>query len=186
MITTRAREAGTKEHRAKQKWPRETHSVTYVLGLSNLSNLSRIDVQPPPSFLCCPRPPSHHPSILTSVSLVPALHLLMPNRLLVKRYSSILSTCINRLNTIWSALLSNSLSNSISPTHLVIPNSIHSWHFNQTAQTLHLKNIHFPSLSTSHTPCLCSLQRRSHNCSFISPLLGLYPQSSIAQHTFQR
>ena len=29
---------------------------------------------PPPSFLCCPRPPSHHPSSLTSISLVPAFH----------------------------------------------------------------------------------------------------------------
>ena len=28
------------------------------------------------SFLCCPRPPSHHPSSLTLVSLVPALHFL--------------------------------------------------------------------------------------------------------------
>ena len=30
VITTREREGGPKEHRAKQKWPRETHSVTYV------------------------------------------------------------------------------------------------------------------------------------------------------------
>ena len=59
-----------------QKWPCETHSVTYVPGLSTLSDLTSIDAQPPPSFLCCPRPPSHHPSSLTSVSLVPALHLL--------------------------------------------------------------------------------------------------------------
>ena len=41
---------------------------------------------------------------------------------------------------------------------LFIPNSIHSWHSNQTSQTLHLKDIHFPSLSTSHTACLCSVQ----------------------------
>ena len=63
----------------KQKWPSETHSVTDVPGLSTLSDLSRIDGQPPPSFLCCPKPPSHHPSSLTSVSLVPALHLLPPS-----------------------------------------------------------------------------------------------------------
>ena len=37
---------------------------------------SRIIAQPPPPFFCCPRPPSHHPSSLTSVYLVPALHLL--------------------------------------------------------------------------------------------------------------
>ena len=80
MITTRAREGGPKEHREKQKWPSETHSVTYLPGLSTLSDLSRIDAQPPPSFHCCPRPPSHHPSSLTSVSLVPSLNLLPPSK----------------------------------------------------------------------------------------------------------
>ena len=30
----------------------------------------------PPSFLCCPRPPSHHPLSLTSISILPAFHLL--------------------------------------------------------------------------------------------------------------
>ena len=39
MITTRAWEGGPKEHRAKQRWPRETHSVTYVPGVSTLSGL---------------------------------------------------------------------------------------------------------------------------------------------------
>ena len=34
---------------------------------------------PPPLFLCCLRPPPHHPSSLTSVSLVPDLHLLPPS-----------------------------------------------------------------------------------------------------------
>ena len=52
-----------------KNWPRETHSVIYVPGLSTLSNLLRIVTQPPPSFLYCPRPPLHHPSRLTSVSL---------------------------------------------------------------------------------------------------------------------
>ena len=45
MITTKAREGGTKEHRVEQKWPIETYSVTYALGLSTLSDLSRIDVK---------------------------------------------------------------------------------------------------------------------------------------------
>ena len=67
-------EDGPTEHRTRQKWPRETHSVTSAPGLSTLSYLSRIVAQPPPSFLCCPRPPSHHPSSLTSVFLVPGLH----------------------------------------------------------------------------------------------------------------
>ena len=69
-------EGGPKEHSAMQKWTGKTYSVTYVPLLSNLSDHSRTDAQPPPSFLFCPRPPSHHPSSLTSVSLVPALHLL--------------------------------------------------------------------------------------------------------------
>ena len=32
-----------KEHRAKQKWSRKTHSVAYVPGLSTLPDLSRIE-----------------------------------------------------------------------------------------------------------------------------------------------
>ena len=47
-------------------------------------------------------------------------------------------------------------------------------------------NIPFPSLSTFYTPCLCSVQRRWYNYSVILTLLGLFPQSSIAQLTFQR
>ena len=41
VITTRVREGGPKEHKAKQKWPRETHLVTYVPGICTLSDLSR-------------------------------------------------------------------------------------------------------------------------------------------------
>ena len=69
-ITTRAWDGGPKEHRAKQKWPRETHSVTYVLGLSTLSDLLRVD----PSLhrhSRCPRPHSNHPPSVSSISLVP-------------------------------------------------------------------------------------------------------------------
>ena len=40
VITTRAWEGGLKEHSAKQKWLRETHSVTYVPGLSTLFDTS--------------------------------------------------------------------------------------------------------------------------------------------------
>ena len=90
------------------------------------------------------------------------------NTLLALQYSSILSTCPNHLNTLWSALLAapTPLYTS-SPTHLIISNSIHSWHSNQTSQTLHLKNINFPSRSTSHTPCLCSVQCSWYNYSCI-------------------
>ena len=89
VVTTRARKGGPKEHSAKQKWPRETHSVTYVPGLSTLSDLSHIDAQPPPSFLCCPRPPSHHPSSLTSVYLVPDFRHQHPSGQTVLIFSSI-------------------------------------------------------------------------------------------------
>ena len=54
VITTRARRGGRKNS-VKQKWQRETHSVTYLPGLSTLSDLSRIVAQSPPSFLCCLR-----------------------------------------------------------------------------------------------------------------------------------
>ena len=50
VVTTRAWEGGPKEHRAKQKWPHETHSVTYVPGLSTLSDLLCIVAQPPLSL----------------------------------------------------------------------------------------------------------------------------------------
>ena len=75
MIPTRAREDGPKEHRAKQKWPCVTYSVISAPGLSTHSYL--FVTLPPPLFLCCPRPPSHHPSSLISVYLLPALHLLL-------------------------------------------------------------------------------------------------------------
>ena len=51
---------------------------------------------------------------------------------------------------------------SSSSMHLFIPNSIHCklWHSNQTSQILHLKNIHFPSLSQHISylmPLLCKM-----------------------------
>ena len=99
VITTGAREGGPKEHSSKQRWPRETHSVTFVPGLSTLSYL--IVAQPPPSFLSCPRKPSHHLSSPNSVYIVPVLHLFPAiNTLLAIRYSSILSTCPSHLNTL--------------------------------------------------------------------------------------
>ena len=106
MITTRAREGGSKDHRAKQKWPRETHSVTYVPGLSTLSDLSRIVAQPPPSFLCCPWPASHNPSSPTSVYLVPALHLLSSTPFWPYAVRSVIRsfTCAVRSFT-WSTIL---------------------------------------------------------------------------------
>ena len=82
LITTNARGGGPKEHQAKQKCPpRETNSVAYAPGLFTLSYLSHIVSQPPPLFLCFPRPPSHHPSCTTSDYLVPDLRLLLPSTL---------------------------------------------------------------------------------------------------------
>ena len=102
VITTRAREGGPKKHLAKQKWPRRTHSVTYVPGLFTLSYLSCIVPQPPPSFLCSPRPPSHWSSIQANLGLPrtrPPITSAI-NTLLAIRYSSIISTCPNDLNTL--------------------------------------------------------------------------------------
>ena len=64
---TSAQEGGSKEHRNQEKWLSETRSSTYAPGLSTFSYPSRIIAQPPPSSLCCPRPPAHHPSSLPSV-----------------------------------------------------------------------------------------------------------------------
>ena len=99
--------------------------------------------------------------------------------LLAMRSSSILSTypnhlntvpiCVNHLNTLWSTL---------PPTLFLFepfyeplrPNSIHSCHSYHTSKTFHLKNTHSPSLCTSHTPCLCPIQCRWQNYTFIQTL----------------
>ena len=53
-------------------------------------------------------------------------------------------------------------------------NSIHSRHSHQTRQKLHLKNIYFPSLTTSHAPCRCPMQRPWYSYCFIQTLLRIY------------
>ena len=102
VITTRGREGCPKEHRAMQKLPRKTHSVTYAPGLSTISYLSRIVEHPPPSFLFCPIKATFTPSIQPDLGLprtrppfTSAIY-----TLLAIRYSSILSTCPNHLNTL--------------------------------------------------------------------------------------
>ena len=45
VIITRAREGGPKKHRAKQKWRRETHSVTYEPG-RRFSNMPKVKCEP--------------------------------------------------------------------------------------------------------------------------------------------
>ena len=149
VITTRAREDGPTDDRVKQKWPREIKLITYAPGQSTLSDLSRIDEHPPSSFLCSLRPPSHHPSSLTSVYLAPTLHLLR------HQHPSGRKILIHSFHMPKQALIANPL---FIPALLRTSSflTIHSCHANQTSQT-HLKNIHFPSLSTSHTPCQCSV-----------------------------
>ena len=63
---------------------------------------------------------------------------------------------------------------------LPLPLLIHSSHSYQTFQTLHLKNIHFLYLRTSHTPCFCPIQRRWYNYSCIHTVTcpGLLEQST--------
>ena len=136
--------------------------LRYVPGLFTLSDLSRIDAQPPPSYLCCPRPPSHHPSSLTSVSLVPTHHLLPPSTPFWPYDTHQFFPHSQTISIPSDQLYSLTPFYSSSPTHFLIPNSIHSSHSNQISQTLHLRNIHFPSprtfhthASASHTPLQC-------------------------------
>ena len=93
----------TQEPRRNYQVRRNQH---FVPGLSTPCYLLRIVVQPPPPPLtpisfCCPWPPSHHWSNLTS--LYPSAH-----KPLAIQYSYILSMCPNHLNTLWSNLLANS------------------------------------------------------------------------------
>ena len=158
VITTRAREGGPKEYMAKQIWPPETHSELIIYQGSPLFPIFRALTRSlhRHSFV------SHghstpYPSSLTSVGLPrPALHLLPPS---TSFWPYDTHTFFPHAQTI--SILSDLLNSLSIPAllHLFIPNSIHPWHSNQTSQTLHLKNIHVPSLSTSHNPCFCFVQR---------------------------
>ena len=159
-----------------------TASVISDWGLYTLSNLSCIDVQPPQSFLSFPRPPSHHPSSITSVSLVsrPPITFAI-NTLLVIRYSSILSTCPNHINTLWSSLLAYSLS-----IPALLRTSSFLTRFIRDTPTKLLK--HF--ISRTFTLLLIPHASAPYNAvgtntpSYRHFLA--YPQSSITLHTFQR
>ena len=105
VITTRAWEGGLHAHRTKQKWLHETHSVTYAPGLSTL-----------PHFHALSCSLNHHSSVVqwylhTILPAQPQFTSYTPStyfhhqRLLAIQFSSILSTCPNHLNTLWSALL---------------------------------------------------------------------------------
>ena len=145
-----------------------TQSSTYEPGLATISYLSRIVVQPPTSSLCCPRGHLHtiHIAKPRSPSYPPSTYIL-------HQHSSSDTLLIHSLQLPKPSQYSLIRSTRQLPfyasshTHLLSPNSVNSWHSNQTSQTLHLKNIHFPSLSTSHTQCLCSVERRWYNYPFI-------------------
>ena len=91
---------------------------------------------------------SQHPSTLTSVYQVPALHLIPLWYL--KWLTHPFSPDVQTLSILWSTDSPTPFLCQLfyAPLHSY---SAHSWHSNQTSQTLHFKNIYFPSLSTSYS-----------------------------------
>ena len=96
-------------------------SYLYIRALRSFRSFT----QPPPSFLCCPRPPSHQPSRLTSVSLVLAIHLL-PSTPFWPYGTHPFFPHAQTISILSDLLYSLLLFYSSSHTHLFIPNSIHS------------------------------------------------------------
>ena len=135
---------------------------------------------------------SHHPSCLSSVYLVPALHLLPLS-------IPILSTCPNHLNTLWSTLLVNSLSILVLLcSSLLLTLSIHD---TPTKLLKHLISRIFTFLLSAllTPPCLCSSPMSPPDISWLlyailyysyysthfSLLLTLYtPHSFCVPHLF--
>ena len=129
VIITRAREGGPKEKSAKQKmarWNSFSYICTRALHSFRSFALCRatstvIPLLPKATFIPSIQPnlglPGTRPSLTSAI-----------NTLLAMRYSSILSTCPNHLNTLWSALLAITPFLSSSPAHLFIPKCIHLWH----------------------------------------------------------
>ena len=76
---------------------------------SPLFTILRIEAQPPPAFLCCPRPPARHPFGLTSVSLVSTLHLLLPLTPFWPYYTHPFFPHVQTISILWTAILANSL-----------------------------------------------------------------------------
>ena len=127
-----------------------------------ISNLPCIVRQPPPSSLCCPRPSSCHTSNLTLV--YPTVTSII-NTLLAIRYSSILSTCPNNHNNLWSALFANSL--SILYCSLPPHSQLYTITTLLSKFLKHFISRTFTSLRSCYTPFLCSEQWCYHNYSFI-------------------
>ena len=117
--------------------------------------------QPPPSFLCCPRPPSHHSSSQPNLGLPRTRPPLISaiNTLLDILYTSILSTFPTHLNTLWSALLANSLSiQALLCTSPFLTLSIRDTrtkflkHFIFPSSPVFYCSAHFSALQTLFTP----------------------------------
>ena len=73
------------------------------------------------------------PSIKPNLRVPRVRPQLTSHSILAIRYSSILSMCLNHFNTLWSAVQGLGCTRQLhfyasSPTHLLIPDSIHSWH----------------------------------------------------------
>ena len=82
------------------------------------------------SFLCCPRPPSHHPFSLTSVSLVPALHLLPPSTPFWPYGTHPFFPHAHTISILSDLLYSlTHFPSQLSNPRLFFPNSIQSWYF---------------------------------------------------------
>ena len=114
-------------------------------------------------------PPSHHPSSLSSVFLVPALHLLPPSTPFWPygthpffTHALTISILSDLLYSLTPFLFQLALLRTTS--FITLSNR---WHSNQSSQTLHLKSIHFSSLRTFYIPCLSSVQRHWYHYSFI-------------------
>ena len=169
------------------KWPREIRSVTYVPGLSTLSDLSRIVAHPPPSFLCFLRPPSHHPLSLTSVSLARVSHWL---RALTPfwQYGTHLFFPHAQTISALSDLLYSLTPYSSYPTHLFISNSIHRdtptkllKHFISRTFTFPLSALLIPHASAPYNAVGTITPSYGHFLAFIPNPLLLRTLFSAAQ-----
>ena len=99
-------------HNARKRSERrqeQSKNNRFLNHLFTPSYLSYIVAWHPPSSLCSLRPPSDHPSKITSIYPVHTLNLLPPSiPILLIQYSSILSMYPKHLYTHWSTLLAMS------------------------------------------------------------------------------
>ena len=159
VITTRAWEGSPKEHRPKQKWL-NSFSYKCTRAIHSFQSFAH----PPQSFRCCTWPPSHHPSNLTSVYTIPALHsghqhpsshTVLIHSIHVSKPSQCALIHSTHQLTFYSS----------ASKQLFILNSFHSWHHYETSQTLHCQNITF-LLSALFMPHVSALYNAIINYTF--------------------